>query len=198
AFCWGGDHVGQLGTDSDWGIETCSGYRCSRYPQAVSGGHTFRDLDAGAGHVCGITTEGTAYCWGKNDKGQMGAGFWSEPMDRHATPLPVVGGHIFASISGGDASTCALAPDGRAFCWGSNDFGALGNGDPLGGIYAEPGPVSGAQAFLTLAAHGAHACALTAQGELYCWGWNKYGQLGRDPSSLEGEMSLVPVLVPLG
>ncbi|UCC71644.1 MAG: Ig-like domain-containing protein [Gemmatimonadota bacterium] len=199
ALCWGGDHVGQLGTDSPWQIETCGwyNYRCSRYPRPVSGGHTFVHLSAGQAHACGVRIDGTAYCWGRNDDGQLGAGFTSEPRERQATPLAVVGGHSFVSIASSQWHTCALAGDGQAYCWGSNLYGQLGIGDPGGDVVPEPVAVTGSYDFVALTTSGvAHTCAVTSEGDVYCWGVNYDGQLGHDPSSVE-RSSTSPLLVPL-
>jgi alpha-tubulin suppressor-like RCC1 family protein len=198
AYCWGGDHTGQLGTDDDWQIETCAGWRCSRHPRPVSGGHTLVNLSSGLQHTCGIRTDGATYCWGKNLNGQLGAGFVSDhSLDRLATPLRVIGGHTFVSIAGGSVHTCALTGDGQAFCWGSNVYGELGVGGPLSWGVPEPLKVTGSHHFVGLATSKAeHMCAMTPEGDVYCWGWNQYGQLGHDPSSLEISMS--PLLVPLG
>jgi alpha-tubulin suppressor-like RCC1 family protein len=43
-------------------------------PQPVLGGHTFRAVAAANYRACGLTAEGVAYCWGKNDFGQLGDG----------------------------------------------------------------------------------------------------------------------------
>jgi len=179
-------------------FETCSGYRCSRYEQSVSGQHSFLHLSSGSGlgHTCGVRTDGTVYCWGNNFFGQLGAGFISNRSDRLATPLPVVGGRTFVSTAGGDGHTCALAGDGQASCWGSNDFGQLGTGDPFGVVLPEPSDVTGSFEFVSLDAFSDHTCAIEAGGGVYCWGANDFGQLGHDPSSLERSTS--PLLVPLG
>jgi hypothetical protein len=55
---------------------------------SVAGGGTFS---------CGVRTDGAAYCWGYGFHGQLGAGSTSES----STPVPVSGGHSFASLSAG-------------------------------------------------------------------------------------------------
>ena len=42
--------------------------------QLVPGGLKFESISAGAGHTCGVTPDGSLYCWGRNDKGQLGDG----------------------------------------------------------------------------------------------------------------------------
>ena len=193
--CWGGDHIGQLGTDSDSQIETCNGYRCTGHPRPVSGGHTFVQLSSGWGHTCGVRPDGNAYCWGNNDWGSLGAGF-SSYMVRQAMPLAVVGGHTFHAVAAGDDHTCAITTGGQAFCWGLNEFGQLGIGPITGREASEPTAVIGSQIFVgTPAVSGTHSCAVTAEANVYCWGNNGFGQLGHDPASLE--MSDSPVLVPV-
>lgn len=83
---------------------------------------------------------------------------------------------VFASLSAGDLHTCALTPDGAAYCWGANVLGQLGNG----GTSQEnaPSAVMGGLRFQSLSARGLHTCAMTTDGIAYCWGFNGYGQLG--------------------
>jgi len=60
---------------SNTGPELCSSsYACSKAPLAVTGGLTFRAVNAGGFQTCGVTTDGTAYCWGRNSIGQLGNG----------------------------------------------------------------------------------------------------------------------------
>jgi alpha-tubulin suppressor-like RCC1 family protein len=76
AFCWGDNEGGQLGRGTLTGPEQCAPAEipCSTRPLAVVGGLLFKQLDAGAGHTCGVTTDGRGFCWGVNFAGQLGNG----------------------------------------------------------------------------------------------------------------------------
>lgn len=116
AYCWGlvGDNDNlQLGNG-----RTGS----SSVPVAVAGGLTFSTLSAGAEHVCGITTGGAAYCWGRGGWGNLGTGATKDAL----TPVPVAGALRFASISSGGTHTCGVTTGGVLYCWGSNGYGELG------------------------------------------------------------------------
>jgi alpha-tubulin suppressor-like RCC1 family protein len=141
-------------------------------------------LSAGLGHTCGLTASGTAYCWGRNDVGQVGDG----STTARSLPTPVVGGHTFASMHAGNGYTCALELDGTAWCWGSNLEGRLGDGTLTN--RSTPGPVSGGHRFTSISTGGS-TCALEAGGDAYCWGGNTHGQLG-DGTNLH---RLIPTLV---
>jgi alpha-tubulin suppressor-like RCC1 family protein len=67
-FCWGGNWHGQLGTGSREYADP--------NPARVAGGHRFKALSVGLVHACGITEAGATYCWGSNERGQIGAGTW--------------------------------------------------------------------------------------------------------------------------
>jgi alpha-tubulin suppressor-like RCC1 family protein len=75
AHCWGSDLAGALGGQA---TDTCApdavSVPCARLPVPVDGGLTFASIAAGLHHTCGITTGGVAYCWGENDRGQLGDG----------------------------------------------------------------------------------------------------------------------------
>ena len=66
------------------------------------------------GHTCGVTANGTAYCWGFGSAGVLGDG----TEDNHFTPVAVSGGLQFASVSVGKFHTCGVTTDGTAYCWG--------------------------------------------------------------------------------
>ena len=42
--------------------------------------------------------------------------------------MAVSGNHVFESVSAGPAYTCGVTATGGTYCWGSNDFGQLGDG----------------------------------------------------------------------
>lgn len=117
-YCWGHNETGQLGDDS-------STDRAAPVP--VSGGHDFASVSAGGdgseSHTCGVTTEGSALCWGSNHVGQLGN---NTTTDR-ATPWPVAGSLEFASIDAGASHTCGMTTGGFAYCWGHNGSGRLGD-----------------------------------------------------------------------
>ncbi len=62
-FCWGSNAFGQLGIGSP------TAQLSPAQPRAVSGGLTFRSIDAGVAHACGVTAANVAYCWGRANDG---------------------------------------------------------------------------------------------------------------------------------
>jgi alpha-tubulin suppressor-like RCC1 family protein len=64
ASCWGGNDLGQLGADGPAGFTAT--------PVAVSGGVSFRSISTGMFHTCGVSMEGSAYCWGSNHYEALG------------------------------------------------------------------------------------------------------------------------------
>lgn len=124
-------------------------------------------------HTC-ATRDGALYCWGLNEHGQLGPAAGAVA----STPTPQL---VFASgvtaLSAGEHHTCAVH-DGALKCWGSNQRGQLGVETNLGEQKPNPAPQTVFDAEVTAVAAGAeHTCAIR-DGALYCWGHNKYGQLG--------------------
>jgi alpha-tubulin suppressor-like RCC1 family protein len=76
----------------------------------------------------------------------------------------------FYQVSSGLVHTCGLTPDNRAYCWGSNPFGALGDGTRTRRL--KPVAVSGGLRFRQLSAGGFHTCGVTTGYRAYCWGAN--------------------------
>ena len=140
---------------------------------AVSGGHTFVDIDAGNEHTCALDTTGAAWCWGEDSAGPLGDGPDALPLDFTPVvkdaPVAVLGGHTFATISAGESHTCALDGSGRAWCWGLDGGGELGDGVDVGPEKPAPVAVVGGHAFTALDTGGS-TCALDAAGSPWCWG----------------------------
>jgi alpha-tubulin suppressor-like RCC1 family protein len=124
----------------------------------------FRAISAGGRHTCAISVDGTAYCWGDNARGQLGA---LSPRVAGA-PVPVASDHSFVGISAGADHTCGLDTDGAVFCWGGNGSGQLGAGTFRAS--ALPVRVQAEVRFESLSAGSARTCGATTDGTVLCWG----------------------------
>src|SRR5512132_4088985 len=113
---------------------------CEQPFTSRSGGATLDDpiaadfvaVSAGREHTCALVADGTAYCWGSNEFGQLGVADDSttclrdsRPVACERVPVAVVGGLKFRKIRAGGSHTCGLTLDGSAYCWGDNLRGAL-------------------------------------------------------------------------
>lgn len=126
---------------------------------------------AGGRHSCTLSS-GVAYCWGANDRGQLGDG----EQETRDIPTPVVGDIEFSQLAAGLAHTCGVTRSGEAYCWGAGDRGQLG--DATTASRSAPSRVAGRWAFRTVRTGNNHSCGLTTGGEIACWGANSNGQLG--------------------
>ena len=82
----------------------------------------------------------------------------------------------FSQVSTGVAHTCGITVAGKAYCWGANDFGALGSGTNVTSV--TPVEVSGGFTFSLIGVGDNYSCALTTTGRVYCWGRGAGGRLG--------------------
>ena len=173
AYCWGGNRFGALGdgTTDD-----------RLLPVPVAGGHQFRQVDAGQYHTCGRTTDNRVYCWGNNNSGQLGTGTNTGPetCDFSACsmrPIAVVGTLAFRQISAGGNHTCGVTTGSRAYCWGDNFFGQIGDSSTVT-RRLKPSPVAGARQFRQVDAGLYHSCGVTTGDRAFCWGNGRSGQIG--------------------
>ena len=185
-YCWGGGAFGQtgLGHTSDTFV-----------PQRVDlGESSAAQISAGGNHTCVVLTNGEARCWGNGVNGQLGLAD-TAPVGDDELPTDVppidIGGPV-KQIAAGARHTCARLTDGAIRCWGANRVGQLGyghtaaigddelakgGGDVVVGASALDIVVGGLWAGNNLAGH---TCALLATGDVRCWGFNAYGQLGAE------------------
>jgi alpha-tubulin suppressor-like RCC1 family protein len=164
AYCWGINLAGQIGNG-------LTGDNPSR-PTLVATTLRFRQVSAGYGHTCGVTTTDQAYCWGDNSGGQLG----DKTTRPRPTPVKVAGGHSFRDVRAGFAFTCGVTTAGEAYCWGSNSFGQIGDNSIITRLV--PRLVRGGLVFRRVVPGSEHACGVSTGDKAYCWGKNTWGQLG--------------------
>lgn len=193
-YCWGRNTFGKLGDNST--VD-----RSTPVPVDVSGlpaGVTLSGVSVGAVHTCALGSNGSVYCWGGNNDGQLGNDATGNRQVPDSVAAP--GDMTFTRVSAGSNNVCAEGTDAQLYCWGSNEGGKLG----IGGSDATRVPDSvAAPDGVTLsraATSRFHTCAEGTDGtdtQLYCWGENGPGRLGNGMASSAGS-SDIPVPVQSG
>lgn len=171
-YCWGSNELGQLGRQVAGDRCGPKSIPCSISPLEVGGGFFFETLSVGSVHVCAISSQDLAYCWGYNQGGRLGNGSTTQS----SRPVRVAGGLQFRSVVAGGTHTCGITESGETYCWGYNHLGQLGHGTTT--ARAVPQRVASGVRFEQLALGTAHSCATAALGEVYCWGSNVSGAVG--------------------
>jgi alpha-tubulin suppressor-like RCC1 family protein len=134
-------------------------------------------VTAGMGHSCAMTSLGAVYCWGANKNGQLGIGYIS---DCEQVPVRVPGILEAALVEAGGVHTCVLERNGRVLCFGSNEFGQLGNS--IDTSLSSPTVVDGLPAIRHLVADTAQTCAISDDAEVFCWGYHAGADVNVDQS----------------
>ncbi len=182
--CWGENCAGQLATTSDE-----AGLGTERLTDVV-GVDDAIDVDVGGAHACIVRGDGSVWCWGAGEQGQLGDGtfaatpVWpvaaddcrssplgghpSRPVNGRATVVAVVGIPAAVRVTAGWSHTCAVTRTGDVWCWGSNEHGQLGTGDTTNS--SVPVHVEGIGAISQVTAGSAVTCARDGSGEVWCWG----------------------------
>jgi Alpha-tubulin suppressor and related RCC1 domain-containing proteins len=144
-------------------------------------------IASGFSHNCVIAITGSVWCWGNGGSRQLGI----NALTNHNQPVEVQGLPGPAVMLGlGGSHSCAVLENGQLWCWGANAYGQLGFGDLI--QHFVPEQVTAITDPVVHVDGGEnHTCAVTQQGDVYCWGRNHYGQLGDGTTILRSS----PVLV---
>lgn len=187
-YCWGNNGYGQLGNGTTTDSMTPVKVVRQSYPGGI-GSHKITDIASGAYFNCAIIDTGEVYCWGYNNKGQLGNGTTTDS----SVPVKVIGidGKVVTQVGTANSTACAITTIGDMYCWGADAVGQLGDGGTVGGYATSPiliagpsiasgGGDIGTKPVTSLTRSGAfniHICAV-AGGQAYCWGKNDTGQIG--------------------
>ena len=127
-------------------------------------------------------------CWGSDQYGQLGDGgpVWVQwnPTDVNApstTAIDLGTSRTAVAIATGLRHTCAILDNGDVKCWGSDQYGQLGDGGSNTNTNAPPTTainLGTGRTAVAVAAGERHTCAILDNGDLKCWGYNSHGQLG--------------------
>lgn len=140
-------------------------------------------IDSGGYYSCTLLSDGAAWCWGRNNRGQLGDGSTSTAT----SPVSVLAGAgpgFYKQISAGGDHTCGVGTNDKAYCWGYNIYGKLGDGtttdrtSPVA-VVAGGGPSS----YKQISVGSSHTCGIGSDNKAYCWGRNYYGQLGNNATT---------------
>ena len=182
-YCWGKNDHGQLGTGNTTDSSIPVATKLGEIPPTV----TILQLAVKANHACVLTSNGRAYCWGNNEDGQLGNNATTNAL----TPVAVHQGQIPAGVSltqitTGSNHTCALGSNTKAYCWGANYNGRLGNNtmtDALTPVAVHQGQIPAGVSLTQITTGSNHTCALGSDAKAYCWGYGNDGQLGNDATT---------------
>jgi alpha-tubulin suppressor-like RCC1 family protein len=170
-WCWGAGTAGQLGVGETASHPTPALVAKSGWEGPTPGGQ--------GDYSCAIKTDGSLWCWGANDRGQLGQG---TTVSGYLLPTGV-GTDQWLVAARGQEHTCGVRSDQTLWCWGRNDEGELGMGDLL--TRTVPTRVAAGTTWKAISPGDGHTCGIQTDGTLWCWGRNSQGQLGLGPSAVK-------------
>jgi len=141
-------------------------------PTQISALSNIIDVAAGTYHSAALRQDGTLWTWGHGGYGALGLGNFINAT----VPTQVSITNVVAIASNG-YHTLALKADGTVWGWGSNHQGQVGTGSPPSTV-VNPIQVASLTNVISIAAGTHHSLALKADGTVWAWGYNYYGQLG--------------------
>ena len=163
-WAWGNNDYGQLGDGTT--NENHIAKKIIVLTKVVS-------IAASYSHSLALKNDGSVWAWGSNANGTLGDGTNTDKL----FPIKVANLSGVKEIVCGRAQSFALKEDGTVWSWGLNALGALGIGTNTDSNV--PVKITALDHIIQIAANGGEHClALKADGSVWSWGYNSYGQLG--------------------
>ncbi|XP_052020470.1 probable E3 ubiquitin-protein ligase HERC4 isoform X2 [Apodemus sylvaticus] len=169
-LCWGNASYGQLGLG---GIDEEIVLEPRKSDFFIN--KKVRDVGCGLRHTVFVLDDGTVYTCGCNDLGQLG----HEKSRKKPEQVVALDAQNIVAVSCGEAHTLALNDKGQVYAWGLDSDGQLGLQGSEECIRVPRNIKSLSDIQIVQVACGYyHSLALSKASEVFCWGQNKYGQLG--------------------
>jgi len=167
-WVWGFNALGQLG------INNTTTPICTPVTTFL-GGANWKQVSCGTNHTAAIKTDGTLWCWGQNNVGQLG----NNTTTIRCTPVQeFYGGTNWKQVACGNSHTAAIKTDGTLWVWGYNGFGQLGINNTTTPICTPVQEFYGGTNWKQVECGEYHTAAIKNDGTLWTWGYNNNGQLG--------------------
>ena len=185
-WAWGGNDHGQAGTGTAGANQLT--------PVQVAGLTGVTQIAAGFQYSLALRSDGTVWAWGLGDLGQLGNGTTDS-----ATPVAALLVDVTSIAAGWDAAYAVRSTTAGAtvWSWGSNVCGSLGLGPGIPAVVPIPQPVAGITTpnIVQVAAGQNFAVALGADGRVWAWGLDDFGQLGfKPPPNSACALRAIPVV----
>nr|KAJ0208253.1 hypothetical protein LSAT_V11C500282280 [Lactuca sativa] len=168
-YSWGWGDFGRLGhgNSTDFFI-----------PQPIKAlqGLRIRQIACGDSHCLAVTMEGEVQSWGRNQNGQLGLGTIEDSLVPQK--IEAFQGITVKMVAAGAEHTVAITEDGDLYGWGWGRYGNLGLGDRKDRNIPEKASVISGEKMILVACGWRHTISVSSSGDLYTFGWSKYGQLG--------------------
>jgi len=172
-FSFGSNSAGQLGLGHLKTVGTAERVQLTASKdEASKRTASIKNIAVGATHVLALCSQGNVYAWGSNQYGQLG-----HQRNRYdSQPTLIEMPEKITALAAGTHFSLALSESGNVYAWGWNGFGQLGTNDTR--VRSTPTKVLGLAQIQAIAAGEMHALAI-GQRDLYGWGSNEAGQIGR-------------------
>jgi alpha-tubulin suppressor-like RCC1 family protein len=180
-WAWGSNDCGELGDGTN--ISRCT-------PIRLAGLAGVKDVALGSSYTVVLDGDGTVRAWGENYGGWLGDGTTTGQLH----PVSVKGLDHVSAIATGEGISFASLDDGTVRAWGFNSGGLIGNGIRDQKVY-QTGKVGSMNGISYFAVGATHVLGLKADGSLWAWGDNQFGEMGKGKID---DKTYLPSIVSLG
>ncbi|KAL5569010.1 hypothetical protein UlMin_025585 [Ulmus minor] len=162
---------------NDRSVALSRGSMSERHGFRVPGSYV-KAIACGGRHSAVITDAGALLTFGWGLYGQCGQGCTDDELS--VMPVSSLLGIQIEDVAAGLWHTVCVSSDGDVYAFGGNQFGQLGTGadqaETIPRLLDSPSLENEHVKIISCGAR--HTATITGDGKVFCWGWNKYGQLG--------------------